>query len=80
MYTRSQVSQRLEELGLSKKVGSTEARQASLPINLLKRELFWNEPLPFGVNDCKRRCHIDIDECGIELNRIKRKYGHSGLE
>ena len=77
VYSRSQVSRRLNELGLTRKVGSTEARQASLPINLFKREQFWTLPIPFGVNGCERRRLIDIDECGIELNSTNRKYGHS---
>ena len=77
VYSRAQVSRRLQELGMSKKVSSTEARQASRPINLFKREQFWNMPPPFGMNGCERRRLIDIDECGIELQRTNRKYGHS---
>ena len=77
VYTRSQVSRRLHELGMTKKVGSTEARQASLPINLFKREQFWGMQPPFGVNGCERRRLLDIDECGIEIQRTNRKYGHS---
>ena len=65
VYTRAQVSRRLEELGMTKKVGSTEVRQASLPINLFKREQFWSMPVPFGVNGCDRRRLLDIDACGI---------------
>ena len=77
VYSRSQVSRRLKELGMTKKVGSTEAKQASLPINVFKREQFWTMHLPFGVHGCERRRLIDIDECGIELQRSNRKYGHS---
>ena len=36
VYSRSQMSHRLKELGLTRKVGSTEAHQASLPINVFK--------------------------------------------
>lgn len=77
VYTRGQVTKRLKELGMTKKVGSTEARQASLPINIFKREQFWNMPVPFGVNGCERRRLIDVDEIGIEIQRSNRKYGHS---
>ena len=77
VYTRSQISKRLNELGMSKKVGSTEAKQASLPINLFQTEQFWSQPLPFGINGCERRRLIDVDECGIELLKTNRKYGHS---
>ena len=76
VYTRSQVSTRMIELGITRKVGSTEAKQASLPINLFKREQFWTMPTPFGVNGCERRRLIDVDECGIEITRTNRKYGH----
>ena len=76
IYRRSQVTRRLKELGLTMKVGSTEARQASLPVNLFKREQFWTMPPPFGVHGCERRRLIDVDECGIELMRSNRKYGH----
>ena len=58
-------------------MGSTEARQASLPINVFKREQFWSQPFPFGINGCERRRLIDIDECGRELQNTNRKYGHS---
>ena len=77
VYTRAQVTKRLNDLGMTRKVGSTEARQASLPINIFKREHFWNMGLPFGVNGCERRRLIDVDEIGIELQRSNRKYGHS---
>ena len=77
VYTRSQVSRQLKELGMTKKVGSTEAKQASLPINIHKREYFWSQPLPYGINGCNCRSLIDIDECGIEINRTNRKYGHT---
>ena len=70
------MSRRLKELGMTKKVRSTEVKQG-LPINLFKREEFWTMPLPFGVNGCDRRRLIDVDECGIELQRSNRKYGHS---
>ena len=35
-----------------------------------------DEPPPFGIHGAERRCLIDIDECGIELQRSNRKYGH----
>ena len=64
-------------LSFTKKIGSAEACQASLPINKFKREQFWQMPLPFGVNGCERRRLIDVDECGIELNRTNCKDGHT---
>ena len=29
------------------------------------------------MNGCERRCLIDVDKCGIELQRTNRKYGYS---
>ena len=66
----------MKQLGLTKKVSSTEAKQASFPFNVLKRRIFWDEPPPFGIHGAERRRLIDIDECGIELQRSNRKYGH----
>ena len=77
VYSRSQMSCWLKELGLTRKVGSTEARQTSLPINIFKQNQIWNMPPPFGVNGCNRRRLTDIDECGIELNHTNHKYGHA---
>ena len=77
VYSCSQVSERMQELGLTKKVGSTEARQASYPVNILKRRIFWEQGPPFGVSGAERRRLIDVDECGIELQSTNRKYGHS---
>ena len=79
VFTRSQVSKRMKDLGLTKKVSSTEAKQAFLPMNMLKRRLFWTQPVPFGVAGADRRRLIDIDECGIELQSTNRKYGHSAI-
>ena len=64
------------ELGLTKKVGSTEAKQASLPVNMFKREQFWSLDPPFGLNSCEQRRLIDVDEYGIELQRTNHKYRH----
>mmetsp|Transcript_6503 Transcript_6503/g.9884 ORF Transcript_6503/g.9884 Transcript_6503/m.9884 type:complete len:254 (+) Transcript_6503:83-844(+) len=77
VYSRSQVSERMLQLDISLKVTSTEAIQASLPINLMKRQIFWSSPIPFGVAGVDRRNLIDVDECGIEIERVNRGYGHS---
>ena len=66
----------MTELGLTKKVGSTEAKQASLPANLFKREAFWTNAPPFGVNECEQRRLINVVECSIEVQRTNHKYGH----
>ena len=79
VYSRSQISTRMVQLKLSKKIVSTEAHQAYSPLNLLKRHLFWSEAPPFGVAGADRRRMIDVDECGIEIQRVNRKYGHSAV-
>jgi hypothetical protein len=80
IYSRSQVSRRLTEMNLTKKRTSTEAHQANRPINLLKRDIFWNSIPPFGLMGAERRGLIDVDEYGIEIQRCNCKYGHSAKE
>jgi len=77
VYSSSQISETEADLGLTRKRGSTEARQASLPINILKRDLFWNNPYPLGIHGVARRQLIDIDECGIYVESAKRTNGKS---
>ena len=67
------------EIGLSKKVGSSEAKQAQLPINLFKRRLFWNNPPPFGIQGAEQCRLIDIDEYGIEIQCANQKYAHGAV-
>ena len=49
VYSSSQISETVAVPGLTRKMVSIEARQASLPINILKRDLFWNNPYPIGI-------------------------------
>ena len=64
-----------DRIGLSRKVGSTTAYQAFLPINLAKREIYWTMDYPAGIADIERRDIIDVDEAGIFLKIANRKYG-----
>jgi hypothetical protein len=43
-YTKSQISKAERCIGLTRKRGSTTAYQAFLPINQLKRWIYWNMP------------------------------------
>ena len=52
MYTRGQVSNRLGEMDITRKVGSTEAYEAFSPDCRLRAELFWTRPP-------SARCGID---------------------
>ena len=62
-------------LGLSMKVGSTTAYQAFLPINVARREDYWNRYFPFGMADIRRQYIIDLDEAGVFVETADRKYG-----
>ena len=44
LYSRQVTSKRLCELDVTRKVASTEAYQAFLPINILKEELYFTSP------------------------------------
>lgn len=75
MYSSGQISQCEIDLGLTRKVASTTARQAMLPANLHRRYLFWNTPFPSGCIDTFLDDFIDIDETAIELNACNRSCG-----
>ena len=76
-YSPSQIGRAEEELGLSRKVGSTTAYQAFLPINIARRHDYWNRPYPFGMADIHCQDIIyDIDEAaGVFVEIADRKYG-----
>jgi hypothetical protein len=77
VYERSEITKRMQELGLTKKIASTEAYQAFTPENVLKAELFWTSAPPLGVVGIPRRKLLDVDEFGIAIQRVNKKYGHS---
>ena len=74
-FSPSQITECENRLGFSRKRGSTTARQALLPINIIKRDIYWNENYPAGVADIPARDIIDIDEAGIFLETAARKIG-----
>jgi hypothetical protein len=49
LYSRQDISSRMKDLDLTKKVASTEAYQAFKPRNVLRVQLFWSQPPPLGV-------------------------------
>ena len=75
LYSRSDITKRENELGMSRKVGSTTANQAFTPENLLKRHIFWHSPYPYGILGTARHLLIDIDEAGFWLETCNRKRG-----
>ena len=74
-YYHSQLSKAEELIGLSRKKGSTTAWQAFLPENVQKRWDYWHLPYPFGIANVRRADVIDIDECGVFLEKADRKFG-----
>lgn len=77
LYSRQDISSRMKDLDLTKKVASTEAYQAFEPRNVLRVQLFWSQPPPLGVRTIARRKFIDADEFGIAIQKCNRKSGHA---
>ncbi|KAL7518086.1 hypothetical protein ACHAWF_000174 [Thalassiosira exigua] len=66
VFTASEISSALIDMGMTMKRVSTTAYQAFTPANI--------EP---GIADVPRRRLIDIDECAIELQDANENYGHA---
>lgn len=74
-FAASQLSRAEDMLGLSLKRSSTTARQANLPKNIAKRNVFWTQPYPYGISDISYHDMIDWDEAGIFIETTDRGYG-----
>ena len=74
-YSNSQITEAELKIFLSRKKGSTTAYQALLPINIQKRDNFYNLPHPLGIADIRRDDMIDLDECGLFVESSDRKWG-----
>ena len=74
-YSNSQLYRAEKKIGLSRKAASTTAHDAHLPINLIKREQYWNANYPHGIADIDPRDIIDADEMGLELEHQNRSFG-----
>ena len=79
VYSCSDITRTENFLGLSRKVGSTTARQAQTPENIYRHHLFWTQPHPLGVQGIPRRLLIDLDECALFLVTANRRYGKAYL-
>ena len=75
VYSDSQICRAETRLGLTRKKGSTTAFQAYLPINVLKRQNYFNMNYPVGIANINPRDVIDVDECGIQLETQNRSFG-----
>ena len=62
---------------MSRKRGSTTARQANLPINLAKMEMFRTHPYPAGSVDISLLDMVDFDQrlssLGLQLGESERR-------
>jgi hypothetical protein len=77
IYIPSQITETENDLGYSRKKTSTVANQAFRPDLVLRRDLFWSSGPPTGVFGVHRDTLADIDEFGVEIQRMNRKFGKS---
>ena len=73
--SNSQLHRAEKLLGLRRKAASATADQAYTSANMMKRDLYWSEPPPLGVNGVPTRDMIDVDEAGFKLEDQIRKFG-----
>jgi hypothetical protein len=78
-YSGSQICRAEDDAGLTRKRGSTTARQANLPHNIDKRDQFRNEPYPYGILDTPRASIIDFDQAAIFIETTDRGYGKCAI-
>jgi hypothetical protein len=77
VFQRPTISKVLKRLSLTRKRGSTIAKQAFTPLNMLKTRLFWTTSWPTGIFRVPRCLLLDSDECGINLCLATKKLGHA---
>lgn len=76
-YSDSQICRAESLIGLSRKAASTTSFDAYLPVNLMKRHLYFNAAYPGGIADIDPRNVIDCDEMGLEIEHQNRSFGKS---
>ena len=75
-YSHSQIHRAESLIGLSRKKASTTAYQAYFPENMEKRWNYWNMAFPLGIANIPRSNVIDLDECGVMMEKTaNRRYG-----
>jgi len=79
VYHPSQITRAEDRLGLSRKRGSTTARQANHPRNLQWRYNYWTLPYPFGMVGIRRDDIINLDECGVFVESCNRNHGKAAF-
>ena len=76
-YSRQEISKRLKELGVTRKICTLEAYQAFTPRNLLRAHLFWTNGPRLGVLGVPRYRLTDTDEAKFTLSKCETKRGVS---
>jgi hypothetical protein len=76
-YSDSQISRAQVKITLTRKRASTTADNALLPVNLAKREMYWNENYPIGIADIAPEDILDCDEMGAKAEMCNPKHGMS---
>ena len=77
LYSADVISKRLAELEIMKKRASTEAYQAQSQRGDVQFRVwsFLTAPSPLGIFQVPRRKLIDVDECGIRMEKCNRMGG-----
>jgi hypothetical protein len=75
MYSSQQISRRLKELDITKKISSVEAYQAQAEAVQRRVYCFWNRAPPLGIFQVPRRMLIDAGEFGVTIERCNQKKG-----
>ena len=76
-YNHPDISRRLKELGVTRKLCALEAHQAFTPRNLLRARLFWTEGPRLGVLGVPRYQLTDTDEAKFNLSKCETRRGVS---
>lgn len=77
VYTESEVSRAIIDMGLTRKKSSTTAYQAFNEVNIELHYKFWHYPSPAGIRGTRRKRLMDADEMAIELKDADTNYGHA---
>jgi len=77
IFSRVDITRTENILELSRKRASTTAYQALHPRNLLRRFLFWSQPLPIGIAGVPVHVLFDVDECALYTTSANRRFGKS---
>ena len=74
-YSPSQIVRAEHLLDLRMKASSTTCETAHLPINVNKRNRFWNCDYPFGRANIRTIDQIDMDKAGFKIEAANPKFG-----